>query len=99
MQTAEALLEIIHERGKSAVTATTESITDFRSGRLCGMRHWRATCGESRMRRSVGGRRKRVRVRGNLAGGLPCGASKSAARTMECLEGAGEYWRRGVAGS
>ena len=76
MQTAEALLEIIHERGKSAVTATTESITDFRSGRLCGMRHWRATCGESRMRRSVGGRRKRVRVRGNLAGGLPCGASK-----------------------
>ena len=83
MQTAEALLEIIHERGKSAVTATTESITDFRSGRLCGMRHWRATCGESRIRRSVGGRRKRVRVRGNLAGGLPCGSSKPTAEVWK----------------
>jgi hypothetical protein len=39
------------------------------------MRHWRATCGENRMRRSEGGRRKRVRTSGNLAGGLPCGGS------------------------
>ena len=42
--------------------------------------HWRAGCGESRMPGSVGGRRKRVRTRGYLAGGLPCGASKSAGR-------------------
>ncbi len=35
------------------------------------MRRWRATCGESRMRRSAGGHRKRTRLCGHLAGGLP----------------------------
>jgi hypothetical protein len=70
MRRAEALLEIIHE----AVIAMTESTTDSRHGRLCGTRHWRATCGENRMRRSAGGRRKRARICGNLAGGLPSGA-------------------------
>jgi RNA-directed DNA polymerase len=39
------------------------------------MWHWRATCGENRMRRSEGGRRKRVRTCGNLAGDLPSGGS------------------------
>ncbi len=45
----------------------------------------------SRMPGSVGGRRKRVRTRGYLAGGLPCGASKSAADVREDQEIAGEY--------
>jgi hypothetical protein len=53
MRRAEALLEIIHE----AVTATTESTPDSRRSGLCGTGHWRATCGENRMRRSEGGRR------------------------------------------
>ena len=42
-----------------------------------GHGHWRAGCGENRMPGSVGGRRKRVRTRGYLAGGLPCGGSVS----------------------
>ena len=40
-----------------------------------GHGHWRAGCGENRMPGSVGGRRKRVRTRGYLAGGLPCDGS------------------------
>ncbi len=44
----------------------------------------------SRMPGSVGGRRKRVRTRGYLAGGLPCGPSKSAVRELECQESASE---------
>ena len=38
----------------SSATATTESTTGYRHCRLCGTRHWRATCGENRMRRSEG---------------------------------------------
>jgi len=68
MQRAEALLEIM-----SAATATTESTTGYQDGRLRGTRHWRATCGENRMRRSAGGRRKRTRTCGHLAGDLPSG--------------------------
>jgi hypothetical protein len=52
----------------------------------------------SRMPGSVGGRRKRVRTRGYLAGGLPCGSSKSTAdvqgRSGGCV---GEYRRSGTA--
>jgi RNA-directed DNA polymerase len=44
---------------------------------------------------SVGGRRKRVRISGHLAGGLPCGASKSAVRMLECREDVGEHRRSG----
>jgi hypothetical protein len=50
----------------------------------------------SRMPGSVGGRRKRVRTRGYLAGGLPCGSSRSTAdvhgRSGGCV---GEYRRSG----
>jgi hypothetical protein len=39
---------------------------------------------------SVGGCRKRARIREYLAGSLPCGASKSVAEVLEDQENAGE---------
>jgi hypothetical protein len=43
----------------------------------------------SRMPGSVGGRRKRVRTRGYLAGGLPCGGSRIRQKGTAMPEDAG----------
>jgi len=52
--------------------------------KIRGIGHWRAECGENRMLGSVGGCRKRVRIREYLAGSLPCDGSVSVKEGTQC---------------
>jgi hypothetical protein len=62
-----AQVSTIIQKGKVCVMQRAEALME-----VTEIGHWRAECGENRMLGSVGGCRKRVRIREYLAGSLPC---------------------------